>query len=426
MTMPMTMRVRRAFAFRPVRRIARGALAATTAAVVLAVTSPLAAAAPHRAAPPSGPCALAPPAHAGWEKYEGLPTPGNYRKSTGTVRAYTVFIDFSDAPAEGPPQDRYAEFFPAVADHFAASSYGKLTYESTPHLKWIRMSKPFREYGIDRGVPFEPGYSAITREITEAVGDDADLGSYDVLNVLATPNAGPDAVDKVLSVTFSGGVLDFGKGRVPWAGSFIWSRQTGDSAWRVLNHENGHAFGLPDLYGTGQEYRRHPVGHWDVMDEDWGPTNDFMAWHKWKLGWLDEDQVGCQDRVGTREFTLSPLSAKGGVKLIAVPVSDTDVITVEARTRSGLDPAVCRPGVLISRVSTDTRSGHNPVRVSDATPDSGGCVHRSNVYAELSDATYVPGTAFTDRRHGVTVRVVERSDDGTYTVRITRRHLSGT
>lgn len=57
--------------------------------------------------------------------------------------------------------------------------------------------------------------------------------------------------------------------------SFVYSRQDDGSGsysrtgYRVLPHENGHVFGLPDLYtmdGGGT------VGHWDIMSEDWGPT----------------------------------------------------------------------------------------------------------------------------------------------------------
>ena len=61
-----------------------------------------------------------------------------------------------------------------------------------------------------------------------------------------------------------------------------------ETGYRVLPHENGHVFGLPDLYtreGGGA------VGHWDIMSEDWGANNDLLGWHKWKLGWLDSDQV---------------------------------------------------------------------------------------------------------------------------------------
>ena len=46
---------------------------------------------------------------------EGVPTTGGYSRSTGTVRALTLMIDFSDAPGDGDALDRYREFFPPVS-----------------------------------------------------------------------------------------------------------------------------------------------------------------------------------------------------------------------------------------------------------------------------------------------------------------------
>lgn len=138
-----------------------------------------------------------------------------------------------------------------------------------------------------------------------------DFRSYDLINVLVTPNAGPSALDTVLSVTFAGNREAPVADGVPVANaSFVYSRQDdgsgsyAETGYRVLPHENGHVFGLPDLYtheGGGA------VGHWDIMSEDWGVENDLLGWHKWKLGWLDETQVGCVAAVGTAEYTLTPL-----------------------------------------------------------------------------------------------------------------------
>ncbi len=244
--------------------------------------------------------------------------------------------------------------------------------------------------------------------------------------MLATPNAGPPATESVLSVTFSGGPLglDTDDG-VPFTNaSFIWSRQTGDSAFRVLDHEVGHAFGLPDLYYTGENGRPPPVGHWDPMDEDWGPTDDFLAWHKWKLGWLRDGQVHCVPRTAAAgshsgsTHTLTPTTTAGGVKLVAVPLSATRAITVEARDRGPLDPAVCRPGVLVASVDAATATGTGPVHVADATPGSAGCATDDpNVDPALSDATYRTGQTFA--AEGVTVEVLGQDRAGRWRVRVT-------
>ncbi|MEV0277802.1 M6 family metalloprotease domain-containing protein [Streptomyces sp. NPDC050610] len=384
-------------------------------------SAPPAAAAVAAADRPYGPCALT-----GIQDLvsETAHTPRGYARSSGTVRAITLFVDFPDAPADGTVAERYGEFFPRASEFFRAASYGRLDYRATAHARWIRMSRPFAAYGIKRGTPFDPasdsGYYAVSKEILAAVDRDVDFSRYDVINVLAAPNAGPPATETVLSVTFGGGPLglDTDDG-VPFTNaSFIWSRQTGDSAFRVLDHEVGHAFGLPDLYYTDGSGRPPAVGHWDPMDEDWGPNNDFLAWHKWKMGWLGADQVHCVPHAGTSTHTLTPTTTADGTKLIAVPLSGHRAITVEARDRGPVDAAVCRPGVLVATVDTTAAGGTGPVRVADATPGSAGCADGTpNVSPRLSDATYTAGQTFA--ADGVTVDVLGRDDAGRWRVRVT-------
>ncbi|MFC7883201.1 M6 family metalloprotease domain-containing protein [Streptomyces sp. NPDC057376] len=357
---------------------------------------------------------------------EGVPTSAGYARSTGTVRALNLMIDFSDAPGEGKAMDRYAEFFPQTEEWFRTSSYGRLDYRpETPIRDWLRMPKSFAEYGIERGAPFEPGYRELVEDMVAEADAKVDFRAYDLVNVLVTPNAGPSALDTVLSVTFAGNAEAPVADGVPVANaSFVYSRQDDGSGsydetgYRVLPHENGHVFGLPDLYtqeGGGA------VGHWDIMSEDWGANNDLLGWHKWKLGWLDRTQVHCASTPGTTEYTLTPLARKGGDKLVVVPLDSESGYAVELRTREGNDEVVCRPGILIYKVDADVDTGMGPVTVYDSRQDSGGCTRAPNVHAELSDAAFTPGETFKDPRHGVTIAVSGADSKGDHQVRVTRR-----
>lgn len=336
---------------------------------------------------------------------EGMPTVRGYSRSTGAVRALTVMVDFPDAPGPGRALDRFDEFFPQTQDWFRTSSYGRLDYRpQTPIPGWLRMPKSFRAYGIERGAPFDPGYRQLVQDIVVAADSRVDFRSYDFLNVLVAPDAGPSALDTVLSVTFAGNTeAPVADGVSVANASFVYSRQDDGSGtyhrtgYRVLPHENGHVFGLPDLYtaeGGGA------VGHWDIMSEDWGANNDLLGWHKWKLGWLDAAQIRCAAKPGATEYALTPLAREGGPKLVFVPLDRRHGYALELRTREGNDESVCRPGVLIYKVDADIDTGMGPVKVQDSHEDSGGCTRSPNVHAELSDATFGPGEEFRDEERG--------------------------
>ncbi|MFE3827904.1 M6 family metalloprotease domain-containing protein [Streptomyces sp. NPDC059092] len=370
-----------------------------------------------------GPCRIS--AATAVQMSEGLPTPPGYSRSTGKVRALNLMIDFPDAQGPGKAADRLAEFFPQTSEWFRTSSYGRLDYRPDAPIKsWLRMPLPFAEYGIERGAPYEPGYRRLVDDIVAAADPRVDFAAYDLVNILVTPNAGPSALDTVLSVTFSGNADAPQADGVPLANtSFVYSRQDdgsgsyGNTGYRVLPHENGHVFGLPDLYtvdGGGS------VGHWDIMSEDWGANNDLLGWHKWKLGWLDDEQIGCASGQGSSEYLLGPLATSGGPKMAFVPVSAESGYAVEVRTRAGNDEAVCEPGVLVYRVDAAVDTGRGPVTIADSKENSGGCTRRPNVHAELSDAPYRPGQSFVDRANRIRISVLSQEPDDHFKVRVTR------
>ncbi|MGV9787073.1 M6 family metalloprotease domain-containing protein [Streptomyces sp. NPDC003435] len=360
---------------------------------------------------------------------EGFPTSTGYSRSTGTVHALTLMVDFPDTPGEGKAMDRFHEFFPKTQEWFAKASYGRLDYRpETPITSWLRMPKPFKDYGIERGAPFDPGYRDLVRDIVSAADPDVDFRSYDLLNVLVTPNAGPSALDTVLSVTFAGnGEAPIADGTPVANASFVYSRQDdgsgayADTGYRVLPHENGHTFGLPDLY---TQEGGSAVGHWDIMSEDWGANNDLLGWHKWKLGWLPASQVSCATAAGSADYTLSPLSQKSGGKLVMVPLDNRTAYALELRTEGGNDEAICKPGILVYKVDASVDTGRGPITVYDAHRDSGGCTRSPNVHAELSDAPFSPGETFKDPKAGITIHVASAGLDGKYRVRVTRTHAA--
>ncbi len=410
--------------FRWPSRAARFKAVAISAALLFAAGSAagvdLAAGSATPAAPADRPCALA--AAPGTEMSEGFPTAPDheYAHSTGELKALTLFIDFPDAPADETVQQRYREFFPAVSQWYDRASYGRLRYRPYPVMRWFRMPRRFAAYRIARGYGW-PVHREMMRDLVSVVGRSVDFRGYDLVNVIATPNAGPPADETVLSVTWTGGnaaTTDSGTqlNRV----SVIYGRD--QAGPRVLTHENGHILGLPDLYSVGDFARTDRLaGQWDTMSLDWGLQGDLLAWHKWRLGWLTDRQVVCLPRRGSRVVALAPLEVPGGRKAVILPYGPHTAYVMEARRAVGDDAAACSQGVLVYRVRTDVDSGDGPVRVVDAHPHTVSCGFSSGSFNSLNDAPFLPPAAYTDPAAHFTVRVLSADRAGGWVVRVTRR-----
>lgn len=377
------------------------------------------------ASPPAArPCALrATPGVAMSEGFSDSTARGpdaEFAPSTGTVHALTLLIDFSDAPAPYSARERYAEFFPAVKRWYATASYGKLDYESTPVLRYIRMPRPFSAYGIGRGYGWE-AHTAMMRDLLKAADGGIDFSGYDLVNVLVTPNAGPPADEAVLSVTWTGAsAATTDEGAHLNKVSLIYGHDQSGS--RVLSHENGHDFGLPDLYAADDFQRTDTLaGQWDTMSLDWGMQGDLFAWHKWRLGWLSDRQVACVTSRGTATYQLSPVELSGGRKAVMIPYGPTGLFVIEARSAAGDDRGACRQGVLAYRVRTDIDSGKGPVTVVDGHPGTSACDFSSGTFNSLNDAPFTEGQTFTDESAKVTFTVLGRTAAGDWSVRVTRR-----
>ena len=379
----------------------------------------------HASPPPAArPCALR--AQPGVAMSEGFPAHApagadpEFAHSTGAVRALTLFVDFPDAKAPYSAARRYAEFFPAVKQWYARASFGRLDYEPAPVLRWIRMPRPFSAYGIGRGYGWD-AHTEMMRDLLKVAGDSIRFRGYDLVNILVTPNAGPPADEAVLSVTWTGAsAATTDDGAHLDKVSLIYGHD--QSGFRVLAHENGHTFGLPDLYAADDFQRTDRLaGQWDTMSLDWGLQGDMLAWHKWRLGWLGDRQIDCDAAGGVHTYRLRPVEEPGGAKAVVVPLGDTRAYVLELREAVGNDKKACRQGILAYQVRTDVDSGKGPVTIADAHPGTSACDFSSGSFNSLNDAPFTPGESFTDRADGFGFQVLGIDAAGDWDVRVTRR-----
>jgi len=145
--------------------------------------------------------------------------------------------------------------------------------------------------------------------------------------------------------------------------------------------------GLPDLYDVSNPtYWRlfRFAGGWDMMSWN-SPGSHFVAWHKWKLGWLEPSELTCLEAPGDVTTTLVPLSRRGGVKAVVVPTGPGTAYVVEARRRTGEQCDRCGPAY---NATFDRRAGEN--------------------------------AHFSDARAGIAMEVLGHTASGGYRVRVSR------
>lgn len=334
-----------------------------------------------------------------------------FAPSTGTLRAVMLFVDFPDAPASAAPAGYtttapYSAFFsPSAPAWYRTASYGRLDLQITPVDRWYRMPRNADSYGYQRGLTGEQ-HAAYIGDAVRAADSTVDFSAYDLVYIVPPRNASAISFSPTF-VWGQGSPVSADGRKIGVAVTF------GQDMWywgpKVLNHESGHAMGLPDLYAfTPVDGDQFPyTGGWDMMGDIAGHAPDYVGLEKWKLGWLTDGQVRCVTRPSTTTHVLTPLESTGGTKLLVVRTGTTTGYLVETRRALGNDTRACSTGALIYRVDTATASGSGPLRVVDSSPGGGtrsGC-------ADLDIATWAAGSTFRDTAAGVSIHI--DGDNGT-------------
>ncbi len=296
----------------------------------------------------------------------GFPRYASRTPSTGTVNATVLFVDFPNKPATRTVAQANSLISGATAI-FSEQSYGRMNFVmSTPVSSWIRMSKASTDssYASSR-------YNLITEAISLA--DSAvSFASTDVIVVITDPDLTTFGNGPAYTATrgVNGLVLD-GKEITNFVTSGYDLNSFG-SMWLV--HEVTHTLGLVDLYkyggtwsGAAKDHILYDIGEFSYMGFNSSEANSpgLLAWERWVMSWLDDSQISCltPQTSGPVTAQLTALHSVGGLKALAIPVNDTQVVVVETRRASGIDINIQKTGTLVYLVNSSVGSGNGAVEV---------------------------------------------------------------
>jgi len=117
----------------------------------------------------------------------------------------------------------------------------------------------------------------------------------------------------------------------------------------LIEHEIGHTLDLPHSGFLGVQYTS-PL---DVMSNSAAPRDtqpdrinaqDTLGINRLALGWMPPSAVAVAGPVGG-SFELSPSTAAAGLRLLVLPIDDSQFLTVEFLPATGFDDALAHPGV---------------------------------------------------------------------------------
>ena len=381
----------------------------------------------------------------------GFPLPWDTVPSVGRLRVAVLFVDFPDAQATRTTHEEAAPGLPGTEAYLETVSYGKLDVRFTPLHRWLRAEHNYHHYLEDvRGTL--KLYRKIDAEAVRLADPVFDFAGHDAVMIVMPSSHFSDGNSTGTIITDEGTISTLRINTSP--------SQLGNPRWggRLGAHELAHNLGLPDLYAipsrpppdatksgiwartsfglmsmeaTFLTYEEDPrIAHvWRHPDGSRSTAYDYsfgavemLAWSRWLVGWLEPTQVRCVTEPEAT-VTLSPIADPGpGMAMVAIPLSETEVIVVESRRKLGYDtgeeyeapdgwhttfPGLATEGVLVYTVDAAIGTGDLPLKVAGDNGD--GIV---DAYPILTDGQSVA-------THGYTI-TVESSTSETHIVTIAR------
>ena len=338
---------------------------ASTSTVTTAPSTSSSTTAPALSNTPTAACKLPVADGRGDVSIGGWPRIAERSKTTGTVNATVIMVDFSDAPATMTPQAAFAKISGATAT-FSEVSYGQLNYAFNPQYKWYRMSKPSTQYA-----PLNQSFSAHRAYIAEAAAladSEVDFSTTDNIVILANPDARGLGMAGPAFAAIRGNGLTLDGKYISNGTTSAYDLNYWKSIW--LNHEITHAMGLVDVYAATREnaansYDGHRyVGEFSYMGFSSfdGNAPGLFAFERWNLGWIEDSQIVCSSAKEISQL-ITPVQSAGGIKAVIVPLSRTKALVVESRRAIGLDSKIAKTGALVYVVDSSLQSGYGPVKI---------------------------------------------------------------
>ena len=291
----------------------------------------------------------------------GFPRPENRLPNKGTLNFKVLFAKSSGSTVanEKSAEDLYKKLKPEIVSSFynQVSNGSVKNIQFEPYYSWIEFDKleSLQDAAGDEIKRVESEWRTFVSKTLETADSQIDFTKSDGVIIILDPNSSYLRIAYALADEH---IVDGKKiSNVVMLGrAFV---RVGRPPYLVV-HELGHLFGLPDLYSYQDS--TDTADYFSVMNMAASEGVGYFGWERYILGWLDDPQMICH-KAGEVVGNLIPLTKKNGLKMIAVPISSSEVLVVENRTKEGIDKMISSAGIIAYVVDSSIESGKNPIKV---------------------------------------------------------------
>jgi hypothetical protein len=302
-------------------------------------------------------------------------------------------------------QNMYANVYPGLDHYWRQLSYGSINTMGSTAAGWYTLPFPYASYFSASG---RFNLTKAAQDCTAAANPSVNFSTYSGINLMF------NSADLDCCAWGGGELLALDGPSKVWP--ITWLPAWGYQNIAVMEHEMGHAFGLPHSSGNyGVTYDNE----WDLMSDTWtgcfdrvGPDLVYGCWgqhtisyHKDILGWIPAAQKTTVNAGSARTVLLEQLALPqtSNYKMVKIPIpgSNTRFYTVEARRLAGYDVQLAGNGVIIHEV--DTNRFESPAHVIDI--DNNGITGDPG-------AMWTTGEIFRANSQNITVAVLASTASG--------------
>lgn len=307
----------------------------------------------------------------------GFPIPRAEAADFVNGRVWIVRIETTDAFTDEDGLQTILGALDRISDFFSDQSFGRanLTFFVDYPGSVVTLPSTAVEFGIDRVSPQED-MSYVLREALNIWDSPEDFRAGDqIFGLLPLVPTRPSIAQGIrLQIDLNGRRSGDGLLMTPGAAS----------NWNIISHEIGHSWlFLEDLYSFGVEgpYENY-LETWDLMAAPGGPNLGFISWSRWRVGWLDDDQILCTTPVSkTQRFVHQLDSETSDLKAVVFPQSEHSALVAEVR--QGFGANADKSIVVVYEVDTSFGHGNGPIRLRGTLREVGDSLIHAEVQLSL-------------------------------------------